>query len=153
MRNSCLFPRARIEIRLFFRLCEIPARGNSFFGVNPRRGTSLPGIVRRTAAAGRSRSRRGSKRATTERIFQLAAPAEMRRLCLSINMRRDKAARSFIRGGEWVSGSSGLGPARYTSYHLSRRFTHIFRSALDRRPTLRRYFHSTMRVNRSSSRR
>lgn len=55
---------------------------------------------------------RGGSETGNERIFQLAAPAEMRRLCLSINMRRDKATRSFIRraaaAGEWVSGSSGL---------------------------------------------
>jgi len=36
------------------------SKGNAFFNVRPRRGTSLPGIVQRTAAASRSHSRRGS---------------------------------------------------------------------------------------------
>lgn len=65
---------------------------------------------RRQAVAG-ARQRRQSN----ERIFQLPAPAEMRRLCLSINMRRDKAAWSFIRSvGLWVCGSS-----RASRYALS----------------------------------
>lgn len=55
------------------------------------------------------------RRQSNERIFQLPAPAEMRRLCLSINMRRDKAAWSFIRSvGLWVCGSS-----RASRYALS----------------------------------
>jgi len=92
--------------------------------VSPRilahpRGTSLPGIVRRTAASLRGRGRGAGN---DERIFQLAAPAEMRRLCLSINMRRDKATRSFIRSsmaarrvGLWVFGSRA-GPVRVLSF-------------------------------------
>ena len=49
------------------------------------------------------------RRQSNERIFQLPAPAEMQRLCLSINMRRDKAAAwSFIRSFVALSGSLGL---------------------------------------------
>jgi len=36
------------------------SKGNALFNVHPRRGTSLPGIVQRTAATSRSHSRRGS---------------------------------------------------------------------------------------------
>lgn len=105
--------RARGENTFVLPSFRDSGEGSVLLNVRPRRGTSLPGIVQRTAAASRSRGRRGSN---DERIFQLAAPAEMRRLCLSINMRRDKATRSFIRSrrcSEWVSGSSGLGPTRY----------------------------------------
>lgn len=95
-----------------------------------RRFLASCGELRRRAEAA------AEEAATTERIFQLAAPAEMRRLCLSINMRRDKATRSFIRGGEWVSGSSGLGPApvRPIIYHdVSRTFFVLPCPTADRR--------------------
>lgn len=134
------FRRQHVLHRIFLPRTPPRARGNPFVrssrdisvrrkrelsarSERPRRGTSPPGIGRRTAAANRGGHAAEEPATGNERMFQLAAPAEMRRLCLSINMRRDKATRSFIRSSAAAaSGSLGLGPARYvlsfiTAFH------------------------------------
>lgn len=52
--------RARGENTFVLPSFRDPGEGNVLLDVRPRRGTSLPGIVQRTAAASRSHGRRGS---------------------------------------------------------------------------------------------
>lgn len=129
-----------MKICLSFHLFKILARemlSSTYIRVEERRFLASCRELRQRAEATAEEAATGND----ERIFQLAAPAEMRRLCLSINMRRDKATRSFIRSfaaararrcSEWVSGSSGLGPTWYVlsfitlfHAHFSSGFDHI----------------------------
>lgn len=89
---------SRVHMRIYpsFRLPGISVRemlSSTYVRVEERRFLASCRELRRRAEATAEEAATGND----ERIFQLAAPAEMRRLCLSINMRRDKATRSFIR--------------------------------------------------------
>lgn len=126
LKNFALILPVYVKICSSFRFSGISAKeilSSTYVRAEERRFLASCRELRRRAEAAAEEAATGND----ERIFQLAAPAEMRRLCLSINMRRDKATRSFIRFyprqcREWVSGSSGLGPARYilsfiTTFH------------------------------------
>lgn len=99
-------PSAHVEIRTFVARDPDEERTRANVRAEERRLLASCGELRRRTEAATQLKR--ASNAGNERIFQLAAPAEMRRLCLSINMRRDKATRSFIRSSAAASGSLGL---------------------------------------------